>query len=296
MKKGLTGSLLVLSAGTLWGFMGVFVRTFSAAGFTSLHTTTIRVTVAVIAMIITALVFDRSAFRIKIKDIWCFIGTGVISFALFGYCYFTAMEMTSISVAVILLYTSPIMVSIMSAVLFKEKMTLQKCLCLAAAFVGCFFVTGVLSGGAVSVVPMALGYGLLSGFAYALYSIFSRFAINRGYSSMTITLYTFIFAAAGLLLITDVRPVAGIFTSHPIMILLSLAMGVLTAFMPYFLYTAGLERLESGKASIIASVEPAVATVCGMAFFGEYPDVFGWLGMILVLGAIVFLNINFKKK
>lgn len=296
MKKGLAGTGFVLASGILWGFMGVFVRGLSAVGLTSLQIIAIRVTISALAMIIMALAVDRPAFKIKLRDIWCFTGTGIISVALFGYCYFTAIEMTSMSVAAILLYTAPIMVSVMSAVIFKEKMTLQKCLCLGAAFIGCIFVTGVLSGASVSVPLPALAYGLMSGFAYALYSIFGRFAINRGYSSMTITLYTFIFASAGLLLITDINCVASVLVSRPWVIPASVGMGIFTGFLPYLLYTAGLERLESGKASIVASVEPAVATLCGMIFFGEYPDVFGWLGMLLVLGAIVCLNITFKRK
>ncbi|MBE6688771.1 MAG: EamA family transporter [Ruminococcaceae bacterium] len=296
MKKGLIGSALVFMAGVLWGFMGVFVRGLSVSGFSPLHIIMVRAAVSAVAMAVSALIADRGSFRVKPKDLWCFFGTGIVSLALFGYCYFTAIEKTSMSVAAILLYTAPIMVMVMSALLFREKMTLQKVLCLCAAFIGCVFVTGILSGSEVKIAPDALGFGLMSGFAYALYSIFGRFAINRGYSSMTITLYTFAFAFAGLFIITDLRPVVSVISEQPSLILSCIAMGICTGFLPYLLYTAGLERLESGKASIVASVEPAVATVCGMIFFDEFPDLFGWLGIALVLGAIVFLNIDFKKK
>ena len=295
-KNNITGASAVLSAGVLWGFMGVFVRGMSAYGFSPMQTITVRVTVAALLMALTALITNRSAFKIKLRDIWCFIGTGIVSLALFGYCYFTTIEYTSMALAAILLYTAPIMVMIMSVILFREKITLQKILCLIAAFAGCFCVAGV-SSEALSVPPMALGLGLLSGFAYALYSIFGRFAINRGYGSMTVSLYTFIFAAAALLLIGDVPGIVSIVAeSRASCLPLMLGMGLFSAYLPYFLYTAGLERLESGKASILASVEPVVATVCGMVFYKEFPDIFGWLGIILVIGAIVFLNIDFKKK
>lgn len=295
LNKSIKGASAVLSAGVLWGFMGVFVRGLSDCGFSPLHIITIRVTIAAVLMALTALIVKPSAFRIKLKDIWCFVGTGIISLALFGYCYFTAIEYTSMSVAAILLYTAPVMVMIMSVILFKEKINTQKILCLCAALAGCVFVSGIFSS-TVSVPPIALGLGLMSGFAYALYSIFGRFAINRGYGSMTVSLYTFIFASAALIIIGDVGGIAKIVSENMSCIPLLIAMGFFTAYLPYFLYTAGLERLESGKASIIASVEPVVATLCGMAFFKEFPDLYGWIGIVLVIGAIVVLNINFKSQ
>jgi len=294
-NQSIKGASAVLSAGVLWGFMGVFVRGLSDCGFSPLQIITIRVTVAAALMALTALIIKPTAFKIRLRDMWCFIGTGIVSLALFGYCYFTAIEYTSMSVAAILLYTAPVMVMIMSVILFKEKINLQKILCLCAALAGCVFVSGIFSATA-SVSPIALGLGLTSGFAYALYSIFGRFAINRGYGSMTVSLYTFVFACAALLIIGDVGGIVRIVSANTSCIPLLVAMGLFTAYLPYFLYTAGLERLESGKASIIASVEPVVATLCGMVFFREFPDFWGWTGVVLVIGAIVCLNISFKKR
>jgi len=113
---------------------------------------------------------------------------------------------------------------------------------------------------------------------------------------MTVSLYTFVFACAALLIIGDVGGIVRIVSANTSCIPLLVAMGLFTAYLPYFLYTAGLERLESGKASIIASVEPVVATLCGMVFFREFPDFWGWTGVVLVIGAIVCLNISFKKR
>lgn len=295
MKKGLYGAAMVFAAGTLWGFMGVFVRTLSKFGLNSMQITALRLSTAALFMVIFALAVKPSAFGIKLKDIWCFIGSGVISLAVFSYAYFTTIEMTSMSTAAILLYTAPIMVTIMSAAIFKEKLTAQKIVCLIVVFIGCFLVAGV-SSDTLNVPPKAIVTGLVSGLGYALYSIFGRFAINRGYSSLTISLYTFIFACVGVLPLTDIGGIVTVATRDWRVLPISLIMGVFTAFLPYVLYTAGLERLESGKASIIASIEPIVATICGMIFFNEFPDVFGWLGIILTVAAIIFLNVNIKKK
>lgn len=93
---------------------------------------------------------------------------------MFTYCYFRTMQTTSLSVAAVLLYTAPIMVTIMSVPLFKEKLTASKVAACVLAFTGCIFVTGLL-GNAQAVSASGILTGLLSGFGYALYSIFGRF-------------------------------------------------------------------------------------------------------------------------
>ena len=73
-----------------------------------------------------------------------------------------------------------------------------------------------------------------------------------------------------------------------------LGLGFVTAFLPYVLYSIGLENMESSKASILASVEPVVSALFGVLVFHEALSVWGILGILMVLGAIVVLNV--KKK
>lgn len=70
----------------------------------------------------------------------------------------------------------------------------------------------------------------------------------------------------------------------------------MTCFLPYLLYTRGLEGLENGKASIMASIEPVVATVVGVIIYHETPTLMSAAGVILVLSAIVLLNVKIKAK
>ena len=113
------GALFIIIAGSLWGAMGIFVRGLASCGLSSLEICFVRMSVSIILLAAYFLAFNRDALRIKLKDIWCFVGTGVFSLTFFGYCYFTTIQMTSMSVAAVLLYTSPIFVLLMSALLFK---------------------------------------------------------------------------------------------------------------------------------------------------------------------------------
>ena len=282
--------IAVLTAGTFWGFMGLFARKLNAAGFGALEVAQTRITTGLALVGLYLLLFNREALRIRLKDVWCFLGTGIISLLLFSVCYFNALTYTSLSVAAILLYTAPICVMLMSVFLFKESMTAQKALALIMAFAGCILVSGIGADASVSWIGVLLGLG--SGFFYALYSIFSRYAINRGYSAWTITFYTFLYCSTGCAFLCDWDMIYSVDSS---ILLWILGLGFVTAFLPYVLYSYALENMESSKASILASVEPVVGTLCGVFIFHEPISALSILGIMLVLGANVVLNSNTHK-
>lgn len=284
-KKRYTAA--VIAAGTLWGFMGFFRRTLDTMGLSASNCIAVRCIVAAILFAITMLIADRKAFKIKLRDAWCFVGCGIVSLLVFGLCYFKAMDYMSLSNAAILLYTAPCFVIIISAVLFKEKITPKKIAAMLMAFAGCCLVSGIGTGDEISAIGLALG--LCSGLCYALYSIFSRFAINRGYSAFTINFYSCLLAGIGATAVggTDFIPLISLTPSN---LLFAVATGLVTCFLPYLLYTYGLIGIENGKASIMASIEPVVATLCGVFIYNEGLTVMSTVGILLVLSAIVLLK------
>lgn len=284
----------VLAAGTFWGTMGFFARSLYAAGFGPLEVAQTRITTGLVFVGFYILLFNRNLFKVKLKDIWCFLGTGIVSLLLFSTCYFSALNYTSLAVAAILLYTAPFFVMLLSLLLFKEKMNGKKVLALLLAFAGCVLVSGVGGDTAFSWKGILLGLG--SGFFYALYSIFGRYAINRGYGAWTMTFYTFLFCSIGCAFLSDWQVIGGVMAASSANVFWVLGLGFVTAFLPYVLYSTGLEHMESSKASILASVEPVVSALFGVFVFHETLTLWGILGIVLVLGAIVILNVKLKKR
>ena len=74
------------------------------------------------------------------------------------------------------------------------------------------------------------------------------------------------------------------------------ALGIVTCYLPYLLYTYGLTGLETGKASILASFEPVVATLVGIFVFHETLTPLSALGCVCVLSAVVLLNLKRRPK
>lgn len=286
--------VFVLTAGILWGTMGLFVRRLNSAGLTSLEIVALRAIVTCAALFLFLLVYDRKLLKIRLKDIWCFLGTGICSIVFFNYCYFKAITMTSLSAAAVLLYTAPAMVMIMSRFLFHEKFTGIKVLALVLTFLGCVLVTGIAGNGDV-LSPVGILVGLGAGFGYALYSIFGKFAIEKGYDSFTISFYTFLAASTGVLPMTDIKLLKDVVFKDVSMILFALVFGLASTVVPYLTYTVGLKYMENSKASIIASVEPVVATLLGIVVFRESMTAGGMLGVVLVLFSIFICQKEPKK-
>ena len=277
----------ILLAAALWGIIGLWNRALMEAG---LSPTTIVVVRNFGGMLLLAAVFamrDRSVFRVKREHLKYFFGTGIVSVLLFTICYFSCQKICSLAVASILLYTAPSFVVILSAILWKEPVTKKKLMALVLTLVGCACVCGVFAGGlTVTLTGILLGLG--AGFFYALYSIFGRYALAH-YGSMTVTVWTFIFAGTGSLVLVRPAELAAAF-SQPKSWLMAVCLVVFSTVLPYIFYTKGLSRVESGKASIMASLEPVVASLAGVVLFSEPMTGMTLAGIVLVLSGVVILR------
>lgn len=285
---------LVLAAGCLWGLMGLLVRSTGQLGLGTMDICFLRALVTAAAMLLLLLIFDRPALKVKAKDLWCFAGTGIVSMSFFNYCYFKTITLTSLSVAAVLLYTAPVFVVLLSAPLFGEALSRRKLLAAVLAFLGCAFVSGIV-GGASRLSAAGLLFGLGSGIGYALYSIFGRYALERGYGSATISFYTFVFALIPTAVLSDSSVALSALTSGAGQFI-SISLLILTVtLIPYLLYTRGLQGLDNGSASILASVEPVVATLVGLLVYGEKLGFWNLLGIALVLLSILLINCRVKN-
>lgn len=285
MKKAY---IQVMLAAAMWGIIGVFVREMTELGLSRMQIALLRSLVAAVAMIPVVGLTDRKLFKARWKDLWCFAGTGIVSLTMMNLCYFTAMQHTTLSVAAVLLYTAPAFVLLFSAVLFKEKLTIARLGALALVFGGCVMVTGALGGGAQKITPTGILYGLGAGLSYAMYSIFGRFALNRGYHTLTLTFYTFWFSVLGTIPFAKTGDL--IHRMTPAVWLYAAGIGILCCVLPYLLYTKGLSKIDNGTASMLATLEPAVATLVSVWFFGEPLTWYNIIGIAFLFAGIMVLS------
>ena len=277
----------ILLAAALWGIIGLWNRRLMAGGFSPTDIVVVRNFGGMVLLALIFAVKDRSVFRVRREHLKYFFGTGVISVVLFTVCYFSCQKVCSLAVASILLYTAPSFVVLLSALLWKSPVTKRKLLALLLTLVGCALVCGVFSGG-LTVTLGGILLGLGAGFFYALYSIFGRYALAY-YGSMTVTVWTFLFAGPASLVLVPGSKTLGPALSQPGM-WLTAGLVVFSTVLPYIFYTKGLSRVEPGKASIMASLEPVVAALAGILAFGEPVNAVTIIGIICVLVGVVILR------
>lgn len=285
-STGATGAYLMIAVGaSFWGLIGLFVDPLHAYGFSSLQVVALRAVSAAFFLLIYVGITKPLALKIAPGDLWYFVGTGVISIVFFNWAFFATIEQATLSIAVVLLYTGPAFVTVFSYFLFRETLTPRKIAALASTFAGCILVTGVLPGGEGAIDLVTLLIGLASGFFFGLYSIFGKAASGK-YASLTISTYTFVFAAVALLPFTglwekiDLLVIPGVWLNI-------LGLSLISTVLAYFLYTLGLSRVESSRASIMATLEPVVATLIGLLVFGD--QLTGWqgTGIVMVIAAVI---------
>ncbi len=291
-RKAKGASLKIFVAGICWGFIPVFYHMMSSNGLGRMQTITLRFTFAALGYILCLMIKAPGLLRLKRPmHVLYFAGTGVLSLAAFNFCYISCIRYAGIAVAALLLYTAPAFVLVMGVILFREPLSARGILALIMTVLGCAFVSGVFGGGA-SISTEALLWGVGSGFGYALYSVFSKYALEH-YKPETITVYTAVFASLSTLPFSEPLKLIGRL-SEPGVFIGASGSAVLCTVLAYLLYTSGLESTEAGKAAIISTVEPVVASVLGVLLLHEAMTPYKLSGIVLVLFAIAVLNVQGK--
>lgn len=285
MKKYIYYLYVILGA-ACWGLIGLFTRTLGELGVGVFQRVTIRNLGALIVMTLVFALTRREVFRIKARHLPLFIGSGLFSVQGMTMATFICQQECSLAVSGILLYLAPSFVVLMGAVLWKAPITKKKVAALCLAFMGCVLVSGIM-GGELTISVLGLVAGIASGFCYATYTVFAHYVMDH-YDSLTMTYWTFVFAGLGSLLFWDTQVMTAVFTSGG-GIVNALGLIVIATVLPYLLYTKGLEGVESGKASIMANVEPVVGALVGVFVFGEVLSIWVILGVVCMLGGVMLL-------
>lgn len=290
MKEKLS-VFLVLAAAAMWGCIGIFVRHQNALGFDARQITSVRCLTCSLLILLLVLATDRSRLHVDPKDIGWFLANGILSIYIFNTAYQAAITLVSLSTAVVLLYTAPAFVMLLSVIFFHERFTWMKGLCLILCIGGSALVSGV-AGGMELNLP-GVGLGLVSGVGYALYSIFSSVILKK-YHPFTNIFYTFLIAGIAGLLTSDAAGTFRLMSGSMEAFLWMVSGGAITGFLAYAAYTTALQHMNASKAAILASLEPVVATLVGIFVYGESVTLTGGIGILMVFAALVLSNLPGK--
>ena len=294
MDDNRKGALLIILAGTCWGVISIFINYLSAAGLGEMQISFLRQLFAVLVFALIILIRDRSKFRIPARDLGLLMLVGLVNGVMFNFLYFYTIVHSRASIAVVLLYTSPVFVIILARIFFKEKITRNKFIALLLTVVGCVFVTGVLGEG-YTPPAAAILTGVLTGLAYALNNILTSAAVKKN-DPLTVTMYTLLFSFLFLIPFSGLNSLTGLCLTNPMILVVAFLMCLVTAVFAQYFFSVGLGLIESGKAAIYGATEPIVGSLVGIFIFHEESNLMKITGIIMVIAAILIIGKSDAEK
>jgi len=294
LQKGY--GLIVLGAVAL-GMLGIVGRLLYREIDTPVTLVQYRAFIGMLVLLTGLLIFARPLLVIRKKDIPFFAFYGLLSIGLNSFCYFSAIQKIGISLAVVLLYTYPVFLMILSALFLKEPLTRAKAFALAASLTGVILLVSHRGMWASHVNRMGILYGLGAGFLSALYSLFGKKALIK-YQPATVLFYALLFGSLFFLLWgIATKSLQTSFTPQTWFWLIVLATG--PGLMGYFFYTMGLQYVEASRAGVVATLEVLAAVLGAYLFFDEHLSLRQAAGGALVLSGAIGIQweaVKLRKK
>lgn len=285
--------ILPILAGIMFGSGGVFVRTLTQNGIDSTTLLFLRFSIAIIPILIAILFTDKNLLKINLKDIpmilvcaMCIVGLNL--------CYNESMNSISLSLAAVLLSLAPIYVLIFAYVVFREKITSKKIICMILAISGCILMTGLLENSLSSIPLHGIMAGIGAGLFWAVYLMASKKSIENGKHTYTILFYSIIFLSIGLIPFTHFNQVSSFININPVLTILFLIIHSTFSFaLPYIFSTLSLNYIDSGVSSILLSgAEPFAALIFGFLIYSEIPSILMFCGFLLTIISMTMLSKN----
>jgi DME family drug/metabolite transporter len=286
----LRGYGLALLAACLWATLGLFYSALENYGLPRLTIVFYRAAITAVILFLVLGWRRRSWLKLERRDWLLFLAFGLTGVAAFFVVYIHAIALIGMGMAAVLMYTAPAWVTLLSVVLFKEQLTGLKMIAVLLACGGCALVGQVYDLVSVRLNLLGVLAGLGAGLTYGLYTLFSKVA-QRRYTAWTTLAYAL---GLGSLFMLPLQSSADLVRaiSTPTTIFWLLMLGLIPTLSSGVAFNAALRRIPASNASIVATLEPAVATLLGWLFLNERLEPLQLVGAGLILLAVVALQLE----
>jgi len=289
------GYAMVATAATLFAVNGSVSKVVLDSGLSSLELAQIRATCAALGLLAFLAVFARPRLRETARKLLFLAAFGVVGVALVQWLYFVAIHNLPVGVALLIEFTAPLFVALFARFVYKEQIRRRIWVAVILCIAGLAIVVEVWAGVAFSTVGVTAALGGAFGLtAYLLMAERER----RHRDPVSLSFYGFLFAAA---LWAVVQPLwkfpwdvlgetvslQGNLSEHSSPVWLLVAFIIVVGTMVTFsLLTGALRHISATRASIVATLEPVIATVVAWIWLGETFGATQLIGGAVVLAGI----------
>jgi len=219
---------------------------------------------------------------------------GVLGLSAANFFYYVAIQRTNVATAIILQYTAPIWVLLYLSARWRRRPAMQQLAGVGLAMTGIALLIDLFGTGQFRLDRNGVVAGILSALAFAFYNIGAHGVLRR-YDRWTVLLY--VTGSAALFWIVVNPPWEIVATSYSGMQWSFMAVfAAVSALAPFAFYAAGLQHLEPTRAMIAACMEPVFSIGLAALTLGELVRPMQFVGILLVLGAIVAVEWPGRKR
>lgn len=286
--KNRAGYLMVAVSAVGYGCVTTFVKIALGYGLNVVTIGAIRFILASVFLWVMLLVL-RVPVRVNPAKFFSLMAAGALGFAGTSAAYFAAVEKIPISLAALIVYIYPIIVTVAGSVIDRTKPEPRTFASMIVAFTGLALLLNVsLRGAGSGGVLMSL----VSACIYSSYIIFSS-RMLKDIDPLVVTAYVcssaaFSFAVAGFASRSLVYPLP-----QKTWLLMG-GFAVFATVLPVFLFFKGMKKIGPSNAAIVSNLEPVATVFLGIALFSETLSPFQFLGAFLVVAGILLLQFNIR--
>ncbi|MHB8171452.1 MAG: DMT family transporter [Thermincolia bacterium] len=278
------GTLLIIISATGFGFLAIFVKYAYAAGLNTLTMLSVRFLIA--AVIMWLIVWARKENpRVGGKKIIQLATLGVMGYGVMAGFFFSSLNLIPAAIASIILYTYPVLVTLLAAWMFKESISRTKMLSLVVSSLGLVMVVGLAFDG---LNPKGLLFAALAAVVYSFYIVYSNKLVGA-VNPLLVTAYVITSAAVALNLITLISNEMVLPTnSQGWWSILGIA--VFSTVIAILTFFQGMQIVGPSQASIISTLEPVITTLVAFWLLAEKVSLVQAMGGILVIIAVIIIQ------
>ena len=284
------GYLYIVMAGMFWSTIGLFTTNLNKVGLSTEEISFLRLSVGCLILVLYALIKNPSLLKISKKGLCYSIVIGIACQGFFNYCYVNSIKSAGSAVAAVLLYTSPIFITIFSKIIYKENINKIKMLSLLICVVAAILA---VTGGSLNLEDISVAgvvFGIMAAILYSLMPIISKNILDE-VNNITMMIYSFLTGALLLITRVDFIRVGASITNISVLPNI-IGFGLFSGALAYICYTTGVKNgVELSIAGVIASIELVFAQIIGWTIMGESFNYIKIIGIILMMvSALVALK------
>jgi len=221
----------------------------------------------------------------------------IVSGVLIGFNWillFEAYNHTTIAIATLCYYMSPVFVVLASPVLLKERMTAKKGFCVLLSVIGMLFVSGILTDTGEKRDFRGILFGLGAALLYASVVILNKkITAISAYDKTVVQLGSAALVMIPYLLLTENF---GSIVLKPIPVILLFVVGILHTGVAYTLYFGSFDKLPAQSVALFSYLDPAAAVILSATVLREPMGAWQIVGAVLVMAAAILGDIALPKR